>query len=114
MKNFHLEKMVKGWFVGGFSPTALSTDACEVALKSYKSGDYEGEHYHKISTEVTLIISGRVQMLGQEWGEGDIIVLNPNTVTDFYAITDVVNVVVKVPGAVNDKYEGRPEFSYIS
>jgi len=43
-------------------------------------------------------------MLGKEWGSGDIIVLSPGDVTDFEALTDAVNVVVKTPGATNDKY----------
>lgn len=108
MKHFRLENMVKGWFVGKFAPSALQTDACEVAVKHYKAGDHEGEHHHKIATELTLILSGRVRMLGREWGEGDIIVIEPNTATDFYALTDAVNIVVKLPGALNDKYVGRP------
>jgi hypothetical protein len=107
MKHFRFENMVKGWFVGNFAPTALSTDACEVAVKRYKAGDYESLHHHKIATEITLIISGRIRMLGQEWGMGDIIVIEPGTSTDFYALTDAVNVVVKLPGVQNDKYEDQ-------
>jgi quercetin dioxygenase-like cupin family protein len=104
MDHAQLKDMVKGWFVGGFSPTALQTDACEVAVKTYKAGDYEGRHYHKVATEVTLVLSGRVRMMGREWGVGDIIVLAPGEATDFEALTDARNVVVKVPGARDDKY----------
>lgn len=96
--------MVKGWFVGSFTPTAYKTDACEVAVKSYKAGDKESAHYHKVATEITLILSGRVRMSGKEWGEGEIVVLEPGEPTDFEALTDAVNVVVKIPGASNDKY----------
>lgn len=39
MKHDRLEKMVKGWFVGAFSPTAHSTEACEVAVKQYCAGE---------------------------------------------------------------------------
>ena len=77
MNHANLKDMVKGWFVGGFSPTALQTDACEVAVKSYREGDKEAAHYHKIATEVTLVLSGRVRMLNKEWKAGDIIVLEP-------------------------------------
>jgi quercetin dioxygenase-like cupin family protein len=104
MKNFHLDNMIKGWFVGDFSPTAFSTKDCEVAVKNYKAGDHEGAHYHKVATEITVIVSGSVRMLGKKWHAGDIIVLEPGTVTDFEALTDAVNVVVKVPGAKDDKY----------
>lgn len=104
MNHTHLEDMVKGWFVGGFSPAALQTKACEVAVKQYKAGESELAHYHKIATEVTLVLSGRVRMAGREWSAGDIVTLEPGEITDFLALTDALNVVVKVPGALNDKY----------
>ena len=106
MNTGRLQDMFKGWFVGDFDPSLLRTDACEVAVKSYKAGDSEELHHHKVATEVTLILSGRVRMCGKEWGEGDIVVLEPGEATDFVALTDAVNVVVKTPGAKNDKYLG--------
>ena len=106
MNTGKLQDMFKGWFVGDFNPSLLRTDACEVAVKSYKAGDSEELHHHKVATEVTLILFGRVRMCGKEWGEGDIIVLEPGEATDFVALTDAVNVVVKTPGAKNDKYLG--------
>jgi quercetin dioxygenase-like cupin family protein len=104
MNHARIEEMVKGWFVGGFSPTAYQTQACEVAFKHYKAGDNESAHYHKIATEITLVVSGRVRMVDREWGPGDIIILAPGEATAFEALTDAVNVVVKTPGALNDKY----------
>lgn len=104
MQNDRLEKMINGWFVGGFTPTAFKTQACEVAVKNYVEGDYEGEHYHKIATEITLVLSGRVRMLGRVWNEGDIITIEPKCPTGFEALTDATTVVVKVPGALDDKY----------
>lgn len=104
MKQAKLKEMVRGWFVGGFYPCALKTESCEVGVKNYQAGDYEEAHYHKVATEVTLILSGRVRMCGQEWGAGDIVVIEPGEATDFLAITDVTNVVIKVPGALDDKY----------
>jgi quercetin dioxygenase-like cupin family protein len=104
MKNGRLESMVKGWFVGGFSPTAFATEACEVAVKHYSAGEREAAHFHKIATEITLVLQGRVRMAGREWGAGDIIVLEPGEVTEFEALTDAVNVVVKTPRAKNDKF----------
>ena len=44
-------------------------------------------------------------MNGKEYSAGDIIIMEPNEATDFYAVTDSENVVVKLPGANNDKYE---------
>ncbi|HEX8544766.1 MAG TPA: cupin domain-containing protein [Pseudomonas sp.] len=104
MKTAKLGDMVKGWFVGGFLPTALNTDSCEVGIKNYKGGEKEAAHYHKIATEITVLLSGSVIMRDQVWNAGDIIVLEPGDVTAFQALTDAVTVVVKVPGALNDKY----------
>ena len=105
MKVAKLEDMFKGWFVGNFDPTLLRTNDVEVAVKSYKKGDYETKHFHKIATELTVIISGRVRMNGVEYGKGDIIVMEPNEATDFEWLEDgTKNVVVKIPGANNDKY----------
>lgn len=104
MEIYRLDGMLGGWFVGSFNPTALATDLVEVALKSYSAGATEADHYHQIATEVTLIVSGQVRMLGRDWGAGDIVVLRPGEVTSFEAVTDSTNVVVKVPGVLNDKY----------
>lgn len=104
MKTAHLNDMFKGWFVGNFDPTLYRTNDVEVAVKIYKVGDFEAAHYHKVATELTVIVSGSVRMNGIEYCAGDIVVMEPGDITDFKALTDAVNVVVKLPGANNDKY----------
>lgn len=104
MKKDNLSNMVKGWFIGSFNPTLYETTDVEVAIKRYSTGDKEDSHFHKIATEFTVIIEGKVRMNNIEYGSGDIIVIEPNEATDFYAITDVITTVVKIPGAQNDKY----------
>lgn len=109
MKKFNEKSLIKGWFVGDFDPTCLQTQNAEVALKRYKAGDKEDHHYHKIATEITFIVSGKVRMNGEIYGEGDIILIEPLESTDFEALTESINVVVKVPGAKNDKYMNNKE-----
>ncbi len=106
MKIFRLEDMIKGWFVGNFNPTILSTTEVEVAVKNYKAGDYEPSHHHKLATEITVIADGQVRMNGINYSAGAIIVIEPNQATDFLAVTDVITTVVKYPGVNNDKYMG--------
>lgn len=101
---FRLADMTKGWFVGDFEPAALRTAAAEVAVKTYAAGTREARHVHKVAPEVTLILSGRVRMNGQEYGDGDIVRIPPGEATDFEALTDVTTVVVKVPSVAGDKY----------
>ena len=104
MRVERLEDMVKGWFVGNFEPSLYKTNDCEVAVKTYKKGDSEEKHYHKIATEITVIVKGKVKMFDQFFSEGDMVVVEPGEATAFEALEDSVNVVVKLPGANNDKW----------
>ena len=108
MRKDALARMVRGWFVGDFAPTAYATTDVEVGIKSYRAGDVEDWHYHKVATEITVVVSGEIEMFGQRHVAGDIVIVEPGEGTAFRAITDAVNVVVKLPGAKNDKYTDRP------
>ena len=109
MKTARLDNMTKGWFIGNFEPTLYKTNECEVAVKPYKKGDKEKAHYHKIATEITVIVKGSVRMFNTVFNEGDIVIVEPGDVTAFEALEDAMNVVVKLPGANNDKYEVKTQ-----
>lgn len=106
MRSARIGDMVKGWIVGDFEPTVLRSEACEVAVKHYRAGEREDVHHHRIAVELTAVISGTVRMFGRLWHAGDVIVIDPGEATDFEAVTDAVNVVVKLPSAKGDKYPG--------
>lgn len=99
-----LEDMVRGWFVGNFSPAAYRTGDVEVAVQHFAKGASESPHFHRQATEVTLLLSGRARMVGRELNAGDIITLAPGSISEFEALEDCVTVVVKHPGALNDKF----------
>ncbi|MDD6056109.1 MAG: hypothetical protein SOW25_05860 [Helicobacter sp.] len=109
MQVFNLENMIRGWFVGDFDPSVLKSKEVEVGVKCYKKGDKEERHYHKVATEITAIISGRVRMNGVEYKESDIVVLSPFEDSDFEALEDTKSVVVKIPSVRGDKYLGKFE-----
>lgn len=104
MKIANLSEMKGGWFIGDFLPTLVKTQAVEVGVKKYAKGDYAEKHHHKIATEITVLLSGSVRMNDHIYHADDIIVIEPGESTDFLALEDVITVVVKLPGAVNDKY----------
>jgi hypothetical protein len=104
MKSVRLSEMKKGWFVGNFEPTLYKTDSVEVGVKHYKKGSCELWHYHKISTEITVIVGGCVRMNGKEFKAGDVVIIEPGEGTDFEVLEDTVTTVVKLPGATHDKY----------
>lgn len=104
MKKFDLTDMTRGWFVGDFEPAAIKSSSAEAAVRHYAAGDKEAWHYHKVATEITVVVSGRVRMCGGEHGPGAILVIEPGEGTDFEALTDAVTTVVKLPSVRGDKY----------
>lgn len=108
MKLFDLNAMTRGWFIGDFEPTALSTTACEAAVKRYGAGDREAAHFHSIATEITLVVEGTARFSDEDVGPGCIVVVEPGEVASFEAVTDVTTVVVKVPSAPTDKHPAEP------
>ena len=104
IEKYKLEDMTNGWFVGDFEPSLYKTQDVEVGVKYYKCGDKEGKHFHKIATEFTVILDGKVKMSNKIYGQGEILKIKPGVSTDFEALTDVITVVVKIPGAVKDKF----------
>jgi hypothetical protein len=105
MELFDLKNMIKGWFIGNFEPTTFKTDLFEIAIKKYKAGDEEKEHFHKIAKEFTIIISGIVSFNNIEYFEDDIVIIEQNEKVKFKSITDSKTLVIKIPSSINDKYE---------
>lgn len=104
MKIHRLDDMTRGWFVGDFTPSLYKTREVEVAVMRYKEGDSEKCHYHKVATEITVIVSGEASMNGHSLNSGDVVVLEPGEISDFKALTDTVTTVVKLPCVPGDKY----------
>lgn len=104
MDIYNLKKYTNGWFVGNFDPTVIKTDQFEIAIKKYKKGDKENSHYHKIATEITLIVVGKVTMNSVLYTTDDIIVIHPNEKTDFICLDDTITCVIKLPSISSDKF----------
>lgn len=107
MRKFNLESMCRGWFVGDFSPSVMNTKMCEVAVKRYKKGDTEEEHYHMECQEITVVLNGTVKMGGNIFRDGDIVVVDCGESTDFKALSDVTTVVYKDGSVKGDKFLGN-------
>ena len=105
MKKFKLsEAGDRGWFIGAFEKSVHHTTDCEVSYQINRKGEISAEHYHKVATEITLVIRGRLHVGGFVFSDGDIFVLEPNEVSSVEYLEDTESVVVKTPGPLNDKY----------
>ena len=104
MQIYNLNNFTGGWVIGDFNPAIINSKEVEVAIKKYKKGDYEPEHYHKLATEITIIVSGKVRMNNQIFTENQIVLIDKNDKTDFFAIRDSTTCVIKMPSIIGDKY----------
>ena len=106
MKKILLKDFKKGWIVGNFEPSLLKSKDVEVAIQSYKAGEEEAEHYHKIGTEISLLVAGSASFNGKNINEGDGFIIYPKESNKFRAITACKVLVVKYPSNSSDKYLG--------
>lgn len=94
----------RGWFIGQFDKAVYKTDQFEAGLQTFKKGFRSPKHTHKIATEINLVVSGKVMYGNQLLSAGDGIIYYPGDVCECYYLEDTVTMVIKTPGALNDKY----------
>lgn len=102
-----LDDFKGGWFIGAFSPSVHATSEFEACVKRYQRGESEPEHYQRMATEVTVIISGLCEVAGRRMIANDIAVIPPGVSAGFRAIEETVLVAVKFPSLPDDKVVGR-------
>lgn len=100
IKNYH-----RGWFLGNFQPSIFQTKEFEVAILTHTKGEYWPEHYHKIATEINVLLEGKMSVNGIEINVNDIFVFEPNesSAPIFYENCKVL--CIKTPSVIGDKYE---------
>lgn len=98
------ESGARGWFIGDFPEAVIKTKNFEVCYQCNKAGNQDTPHYHKIVTEVQLIIKGRIVINDIEFGAGDIYVSDPGEHYRAYYLEDTEVVAIKFPSIPGDKY----------
>ncbi len=103
MQILSLSDFKSGWLVGDFYPTLVQSQELEVAVKNFKKGDVEPEHYQKVATEATIVVSGVIRMGEHVLRSSEILVLSPSEICDFEALEDATVVGIKWPSIPDDK-----------
>ena len=104
MNKYNLSQFTRGWMVGDFSPSIIRTKDFEFMVRSYKAGENEARHVHKVADEITVVVSGKFHMNGEDLVAGDVIHLSPGDSADFACIEDGSTAVIKTPSVMGDKY----------
>jgi carbamoyltransferase len=105
MKMQRLENYTRGWVVGDFDPVVLRSKDFEVMVRSYKKGEIDAGHVHKVADEITVVVSGKHSMNGRTLVSGDIIHLEPGAIMEYFeCLEDGTLVAIKRPSVKGDKY----------
>lgn len=104
MDVYNIKDFTNGWFIGDFSPAVFKNCFFEVAHHKHKKGFVGQLHYHKIATEVTYIVSGKLVADGKTLTDGDMFVYNPKEVSNVHFLEDTDLIVIKWPSVPSDKH----------
>lgn len=105
MEIYNLSDMSGGWFVGDFLPSSFKTKDFEVCYKKHKKGEEWPIHYHRISTEINLLVRGKMIIQNKTIIGGNIFILHPFEIADPEFLEDCEVVVIKTPSVPGDKFE---------
>ena len=104
MKVGKISDMNRGWMIGNFEPSLLKTDLFEVGVLLHPKGHLWPAHYHLVATEYNLLISGSMNVCGEELRAGDTFIIEPGEIAEPTFYEDCTIMCVKVPGTAGDKY----------
>ena len=104
MRLFKLKDYIGGWFIGDFEPAIVSKKDFEIGVKYYKKGDGDISHFHKVATEITIIVYGAFLINEKEYRTGDVIQFDPGEISNFRCLEDGATAIVKTPSVKDDKY----------
>jgi NDP-sugar pyrophosphorylase family protein len=94
-----------GWLVGAFDPALVKTKDVEIGVKKVAKGHKSDGHYHKITTEHTVILEGKAENNGHIFSAGDIITLRPLERNHTVFLEESLILCIKTPSAMDDKYD---------
>lgn len=99
----------KFWLVGNFDKSVLKTDKFELGVCYLNKGFIEKPHYHRLSSEINILLSGHMIVNGTSLHSGAIFVFAPSDVSNAYVVEDSLVVVARDGSYPGDKKEITPE-----
>jgi hypothetical protein len=104
MEVSHISDFKKGWFVGDFEPSIFRNPFFELAHQKHEAGYKTPKHFHKVTTELTYIVKGKMRVGDQILSDGCMFVYEKGEMADSEVIEDVDIVVLRYPSIPTDKY----------
>ncbi len=99
-----LKDFVRGWFIGNFEPSVLKAKDFEVGVLTHPKGENWPRHYHKIATEINVLLEGSMTINNTIIETNTVFTIEPNESTKAEFLTDCKVLCIKVPSVPGDKY----------
>lgn len=103
MKVFSLQDFKNGWFLGDFSPSVMRSEGFEVGVLTHLAGERWPAHFHRVSKEINVLLSGKMIVCGKEINPSEIFIFEPLEIADPVFLEDCKVLCIKVPSAPGDK-----------
>ena len=100
----NISNFKKGGFVGDFEPSMFRNPFFEVAHQKHEAGHKTPPHFHKVTTELTYIVKGKMRVGDQILSEGSMFLYEKGEIADSEVIEDVDILVLRYPSIPTDKY----------
>lgn len=99
----NIDDFTNGWLIGDFEPSILNTKSFELGVHKCKAGLRGVDHFHKLSTEYNVVITGKIIANGKELGPGSVFVFEPCEISSCEFLEDTILVVARNSSNPQDK-----------
>lgn len=103
IEKYNIKDMFRGWFIGNFEPSVYKTNNFEVGYLLHKKGEMWDVHYHEYTTEINLLIEGKMILNNIEINKNEIFIINKNNIAAPIFLEDCYIICIKVPSIIGDK-----------
>ena len=87
-----------------FKPSFLKTQLYEIEILKYNSGEKHIFHYHKISTEINLLLKGKMKINGCNIYTTQLFIYEPKQISCHEFLEDCEILCIKIPSINDDTY----------
>lgn len=100
----NISNMKRGWIIGDFIPSILRTQDFEVGILSHKKNEIWPIHIHKETTEINVLLSGKMTINEEIINPKDVFIFYPGMISAPKFLEDCELICIKYPSRPYDKH----------
>jgi mannose-6-phosphate isomerase-like protein (cupin superfamily) len=101
--NIDVNNYTRGWLIGNFEPSIRKETEYEVGLLNHKKNEKWAFHYHKESTEINILLSGKMVINNKELKAGHVFIFDKNIIACPIFLDNCKIICIKIPSVPGDK-----------